>query len=67
MLSENTARMGDEGKAAMRGGAGGFAVLANGWVRYGTQKPSQVSYAYGSAWHRDEIPQCQSDDLADAV
>jgi hypothetical protein len=28
MLSENTARVGDEGKAAKRGGAGGFAV----WV-----------------------------------
>jgi hypothetical protein len=29
MLSENTARMGDEGKAAKRGGAGGFAVLSS--------------------------------------
>src|SRR5262249_35933232 len=28
MLSENTARMGDEGKAVRRGGADGFAVSA---------------------------------------
>jgi hypothetical protein len=26
LVSKNTARMGDEGKAAKRGGAGGFAV-----------------------------------------
>jgi hypothetical protein len=63
-LSENTSRMGDEGKAAGRGGAGGFAVSAEK-KRLRVTAPALCSAGRAGGWI--ETPHCRFDNLADAV